>query len=170
MLFIADTQTSQFHTPDAAIPMAIGKDGATCRSLKREGDGKTPLGRYSIEHGYYRADRMAKPASGAALHVITANDGWCDAPSHARYNDHVSLPFPDSHETLMRGDMLYDLVFVLSHNRWPAAPGYGSAIFLHVAREENGTLAPTQGCLALPKADLITLSKHLNRQSWIIIR
>ena len=33
----------------------------------------------------------------------------------------------------------------------PVVPGRGSAIFLHLARPD---LAPTEGCVALPEADL----------------
>lgn len=150
--------------------MAIGKHGAAPAELKREGDGKTPLGRYRFEHGYYRADRMAAPACGIALQPITDVCGWCDAPGDARYNDHVTLPYGASHETMHREDCLYDVVFVLSHNRWPAVPGYGSAIFLHVAMEQAAGLKPTLGCLALRKPDLLAAAPHITRQSWLIIR
>lgn len=171
MLFIADTARGRFYAGGALYPMAIGKAGAVPASNKREGDGKTPFGRYRVEHGYYRADRMVKPSTGAALKPVNAADGWCDAPGHTRYNSHVTLPdFAASHEVLHRADCLYDLVFVLNHNRWPAVPGYGSAIFLHVAKEAAGGLKPTQGCLALRRDDLLTVANAITHQSWLIIR
>ena len=49
------------------------------------------------------------------------------------------------------GDGLYDIVGVLGWNDAPVERGRGSAIFLHVARAD---LAPTDGCIALPLADL----------------
>lgn len=151
--------------------MAIGKTGAAPAERKREGDGKTPLGRYRVEHGFYRADRMNAPQCGVPLHAINQRDGWCDAPSDPRYNDHVTLPYEASHESLQRADTLYDLVFVLSHNRWPAVPGYGSAIFLHVAEtQKSGALKPTLGCLALELSELVAIAPLITRQSWLIIR
>lgn len=170
MHLIANTAAGELHAPAFISPMAIGKTGAVGRSQKREGDAKTPLGRYRVEHGYYRADRLTQPQCGVPLTPIKKADGWCDDPNHSHYNAHVDLPFDASRETLWRGDHLYDLVFVLSHNRWPAVPGYGSAIFLHAAREEGSGLAPTQGCLALPIQTLIALAKHLTPQTYILIR
>jgi L,D-peptidoglycan transpeptidase YkuD (ErfK/YbiS/YcfS/YnhG family) len=171
MLFIADTQRGLFIAQGQARRMAIGKSGAAPAEHKHEGDGKTPLGRYRIEHGFYRPDRMNAPISGVPLHGISQSDGWCDAPGDPRYNDHVTLPYEASHEPLQREDALYDLVFVLSHNRWPSVPGYGSAIFLHVAEtQESGALKPTLGCLALQRGDLLAIAPLITPQSWLIIR
>jgi L,D-peptidoglycan transpeptidase YkuD (ErfK/YbiS/YcfS/YnhG family) len=43
----------------------------------------------------------------------------------------------------------------------------GSAVFIHLARPG---LAPTAGCVAMPKARLRWLLKYLNAQTRIIIR
>jgi len=43
---------------------------------------------------------------------------------------------------------------VLGHNDAPVVPGAGSAVFMHLARE---AYAPTQGCVALARADLEAL-------------
>jgi L,D-peptidoglycan transpeptidase YkuD (ErfK/YbiS/YcfS/YnhG family) len=40
------------------------------------------------------------------------------------------------------------------HNDDPVLPGAGSAIFLHLARED---FRPTEGCVALARADLEAL-------------
>ena len=55
---------------------------------------------------------------------------------------------------MWREDALYDLVCVLAHNDDPAVAGQGSAIFLHLARPDY---APTEGCVALARADLEAL-------------
>jgi L,D-peptidoglycan transpeptidase YkuD (ErfK/YbiS/YcfS/YnhG family) len=52
---------------------------------------------------------------------------------------------------MWREDGLYDVVVVLGHNDDPPVPGMGSAIFLHCARPD---FTPTQGCVALARADL----------------
>jgi len=173
MLLIADTHSQRFCVGGATYPMALGKTGAVPARLKREGDGKTPLGRYTIEYGFYRADRMDKPPAGVHLKAMTREQGWCDAPSHPSYNREVVLPFGDSHETMWRDDGLYDLVFVLSHNRWPAAAGYGSAIFLHTAKwivPDDPAPKPTLGCIALALKDLLDIAPRITRQSWLLIR
>lgn len=174
MLFIADTASGCFTVGPKSYPMAVGKQSAVHQGGKREGDGKTPLGRYWVERGYYRADRVARPSAGVEVSPITDQDGWCDAPMSAHYNQHIHLPHDASHEVLVRDDGLYDLVFVLSHNRWPVVAGYGSAIFLHVAKDTGAAaapkLTPTLGCLALQKADLLELAPCLTRQSWVIVR
>ena len=51
-----------------------------------------------------------------------------------------------------------DLVIALDHNRGPIRPGRGSAIFLHVAR---GGFLPTEGCVALRRADLVRLLRRV---------
>ena len=61
---------------------------------------------------------------------------------------------------MWRGDGLYDIVVVLGHNERPRIRGRGSAIFLHVARLDR---APTQGCIALARADLERVLTHLKR-------
>jgi hypothetical protein len=43
---------------------------------------------------------------------------------------------------------------VLGWNDAPVKPGMGSAIFLHLAREDY---APTEGCIALARNDLLAV-------------
>ena len=92
------------------------------------------------------------------LRRITPVSGWCDAPGDRNYNRQVTLPYPASAETLWRDDGLYDLVLVLDHNHRPRVQGAGSAIFVHVARPGH---RPTEGCIALTRADLVQLLAHL---------
>lgn len=50
-------------------------------------------------------------------------------------------------------DDIYDVIVVLGHNDEPPVAGAGSAIFLHIARPDY---APTAGCAALRREDLLT--------------
>ena len=127
------------------LPCAIGRGGITAE--KREGDGGSPVGSWRVEFGWYRADRMAAPASAIPFRAAGARDGWSDDPADAAYNAPVTLPQTCSHERMRRGDRLYDLVLVLNHNRAPAIPGEGSAIFVHCWRAPR---LPTAGCIAFP--------------------
>jgi L,D-peptidoglycan transpeptidase YkuD (ErfK/YbiS/YcfS/YnhG family) len=129
------------------IPCALGRGGTT--HFKREGDGATPVGRFRVLGGFYRADRGPRPLSRLPLGAIRPKDGWCDDPRDRRYNRPVRLPYPARHERMWRDDGLYDLVVDIAWNRGPIIKGRGSAIFLHLARLD---LAPTEGCVAVPPA------------------
>jgi len=131
---------------------AFGRGGI--RTDKREGDGATPAAALPLRRVLYRADRERPPACAVPLEPIAPTDGWCDDPDDGAYNRMVSLPYVGHHEELWREDGLYDIVGVLGWNDAPVRPGRGSAIFLHVARD---SLAPTEGCIALPPADLRNL-------------
>jgi L,D-peptidoglycan transpeptidase YkuD (ErfK/YbiS/YcfS/YnhG family) len=121
---------------------------------KQEGDGATPAGLLVLRRLLYRADRMAIPRSILPRAPLAPEDGWCDDPDHADYNRQVRLPHPARHEQLWRQDAVYDLIGVLGWNDAPVLRGAGSAIFLHLARPD---FAPTEGCVALPLADVLAL-------------
>ncbi|MAW88959.1 MAG: hypothetical protein CMJ42_20775 [Phyllobacteriaceae bacterium] len=140
------------------IPCALGRSGIS--AFKREGDGATPLAAMKLLSGYVRADRSMQRHAGVALRVIRADDGWCDAPAHGAYNRPVRLPFPASHETMMRADRLYDHCLVLDWNIAARRRFRGSAIFLHVAKPG---FAPTEGCIAVAPGVMRLLLPHLRR-------
>jgi len=143
---------------------AIGRGGR--RRYKREGDGATPVGSWPMRRLLYRADRLSLPQTALAVSAIGATDGWCDAPLDARYNRPVQLPYPASAETLWREDAAYDLIVPLGYNDAPVIAGAGSAIFLHVARAD---FRPTEGCVALALADLLTVLREADGESQVIV-
>jgi L,D-peptidoglycan transpeptidase YkuD (ErfK/YbiS/YcfS/YnhG family) len=130
----------------------VGRAGIL--SGKREGDGATPAGRFSLREAFWRPDRLPSPATALRASPLTPQDGWCDDPGDPAYNRRVRLPFAASHEALWRSDGLYDLLAVIGYNDAPPVPHLGSAIFLHVAARGAGGLEPTAGCVALALADL----------------
>lgn len=138
----------------AAWRCAIGRGALGTKT--REGDGITPVGRWSMRRVLYRADRLSRPETALPCQAITPDDGWCDDPADPAYNRPVHLPYAASHERLTRDDHLYDVVVVLGHNDDPVVPGAGSAVFLHVARDDYG---PTEGCVALALPDLLEVLK-----------
>ena len=125
-------------------PCALGRGGIS--ASKREGDGATPRARMRVLFGFWRADRHRRPLSRLAFRPIRNDDGWCDAPGDANYNRPVRIPYPASHEHMLRNDRLYDYVIVLDWNIGRRKQGAGSAIFLHVAKPG---LQPTEGCVAV---------------------
>ncbi len=131
---------------------ALGRGGV--RADKQEGDGATPAGLLPLRRMLYRADRVPIPSTHLAREPIAPDDGWCDDPRHADYNRQIRLPHPARHEALWRIDGLYDIIVVLGWNDSPIVRDRGSAIFLHVARAD---LAPTDGCIALTRPDLLAV-------------
>jgi len=130
----------------------LGKTGI--RLHKREGDGATPTGVFPLRRVLYRNDRLPQFKTNLPSTAIARDDGWCDAPDDARYNQPVKLPYPASTESLWRDDGLYDVVVVLGYNDDPAVPYAGSAIFMHVAATHG---EPTAGCVALAREDLLAI-------------
>ena len=143
---------------------AVGRGGIG--ATKREGDHASPLGCFAFRKILFRADRISAPQSGLSVSALSPSDGWCDAPNDPAYNQAVSLPYPASAETLWRDDSVYDLIVVLGHNDSPVVPGCGSAIFLPVAQPN---FAPTDGCVAMARGDLLEVLNDCNQESQICI-
>lgn len=147
-----------------ALRVAIGREGIS--PDKREGDGRTPAGRWRLLGLLYRPDAGPRPITTLPCRPIGPGDGWCDANGHRLYNRPVRLPFPASHERLWRDDAVYDLVLVLDHNTRPRVMGRGSAVFIHLARPG---FAATEGCVALRREDLRRLLARLTPGAEILI-
>lgn len=148
-----------------AARCAIGRGGVGVK--QREGDGITPLGIYPLRTIFYRPDRGPPPSSGLHVLPLSPDDGWCDAPGDPLYNRPVKHPYPASAEKMWRDDLIYDVVAVIGFNDDPVKDGAGSAIFLHVAREDY---APTEGCVALALPDLRKALADLKPGATIEIR
>lgn len=146
------------------IPCAIGRCGR--RARKRERDGATPAGVWGITGALYRADRVCRPSTGLPLRRIGRADGWCDAPSDRNYNRAIKHPYGASAERLWRSDGLYDVIVVLGHNQRPRFRGGGSAIFLHCAHDD---FQPTEGCIAVRRADLMRMLPRIGRRTKVRI-
>jgi L,D-peptidoglycan transpeptidase YkuD (ErfK/YbiS/YcfS/YnhG family) len=142
----------------------LGRSGVS--RDKREGDGASPAGCFPVRQVFYRPDRLDKPAAALPCTALARDDGWCDASGDRAYNRKVRLPYPASAETMWRDDALYDIVLVLGHNDDPVVPGAGSAIFLHLMRDDGG---PTEGCIGVPRALALELIAALGPEDRICI-
>jgi len=144
------------------LACALGRSGR--RAIKREGDGATPIGNFALRRVLYRADRVSRPRTLLPVSRIRALDGWCDEPRDRNYNRPVCHPYPTSAEHLWRHDHLYDLIVIMGHNDVPRVKFAGSAVFMHVA--ESG-MAPTAGCVALRRRDLMRLLTLVSRRTRV---
>ncbi|WP_374575072.1 L,D-transpeptidase [Phenylobacterium sp.] len=165
MIFTAYAD-GRFDLGDRMTRCALGKGGVVAAADKREGDGASPLGVWTIRRVLYRPDREAPPKTGLPVQPIAPHDGWCDTPGDPAYNRPVRLPYPASAEAMWRDDHVYDLVAILAHNDDPPVSPMGSAIFLHLARPDY---APTEGCVALSRDDLLALLAHAGPGSGVAI-
>jgi L,D-peptidoglycan transpeptidase YkuD (ErfK/YbiS/YcfS/YnhG family) len=67
---------------------------------------------------------------------------------------------------LKRDDHLYDYIIEIDHNTRPRVAYRGSAVFLHLARENFG---PTAGCVAMTPQAMLRLLQRLSPRTRIII-
>jgi L,D-peptidoglycan transpeptidase YkuD (ErfK/YbiS/YcfS/YnhG family) len=144
--------------------VALGRSGT--KASKREGDGATPVGRFRPVRLWWRADRLTRPRVFLPIRRIGPDDAWCEDPGHRRYNRAFQRSAIEPGDRLRRTDGLYDLIVKIDHNARPRVAGRGSAVFIHVAREG---FAPTAGCIALTKSDLLRLLARLSPNTRIVV-
>ena len=165
-VFIA-TAAGKFSFGARTSPCILGRGGVISAEQKREGDGASPLGIWPMRRVFYRPDRLNRPETALPIVPLTPRDGWCDSPEHPLYNRPVRLPFEASHEQLWREDHVYDVIVELGHNDAPVRANYGSAIFMHLMRDDK---KPTQGCIALDPADMSEMLKLSSCETSVEIR
>jgi len=149
---------------DQTIPVALGRRGILAD--KREGDGGTPKGTFHPLRLWWRADRHPRPQTFLPIRAIAPDDAWCEDPSDRHYNQPVRLNSKQGGDRLCRDDHLYDFIIEIDHNTSPRVAGRGSAVFLHLARDD---FSPTAGCVSLTKRAMLRLLARLGPQTRIVI-
>jgi L,D-peptidoglycan transpeptidase YkuD (ErfK/YbiS/YcfS/YnhG family) len=132
----------------------IGRNGFAPPGGKREGDGRTPSGSFSMPFVF-----GVGPDPGVHLPYrrIHPYDYWDDDPASARYNEWVDTRRASPGASPEPMDVsAYDDGVVIGYNT-ARTPGLGSAIFLHL----NIGIA-TAGCVTLPEGELLPLLRWLN--------
>lgn len=147
-----------------SVPVALGRGGI--RANKREGDGATPKGTFHPRQLWWRADRYPRPHTFLPVRAIGPEDAWCEDPSSRLYNQPVRRNRTQDGDRLRRDDHLYDFIVEIDHNRAPRIKGRGSAVFLHLARENFG---PTAGCVSMTKSAMLRLLQRLGPRTRIVI-
>ena len=128
------------------------------------GDHATPTGVFRIGLRMYGN----KPNPGGlhyAYHQLVCGDWWDEDPYSGEYNQFVHVPcgttpsFGSWSEALWTETFAYPYLAVLKTNNDPTISGPeapGAGIFLH-----HWMNAPTEGCVALPLADLLNVLRWL---------
>lgn len=133
----------------------IGRNGFAKPGEKREGDGMVPSGSYHFSY-FFGVD--ANPGVRYRWRHASSHDFWDDDSTSPRYNRWVDARrhSPGADPEPLHVQPSYDDVAAIDYN--PShTPYLGSAIFLHVTHH-----SPTSGCVALPRADVLTLLRWLN--------
>jgi L,D-peptidoglycan transpeptidase YkuD (ErfK/YbiS/YcfS/YnhG family) len=148
-------------------PARVGYAGLSTHH--REGDGTTPLGTFAIGPTIYGLD--PNPGVQLRYHRLRCGDWWDEDPASPTYNSfrHVKCgdrpPFGGTSEPLWRSKVAYREFAFIEYNAAPAVPGRGSAIFLH---DDRGHA--TNGCVSLPRPELIGILRRLRAGATIQIR
>ena len=161
-IFVKNKHTLQIN--EFKFKCCIGKNGLT--KYKKEGDKKTPKGKFQIEHLYFRKDRLEKPLTSLKCIRIKKNMGWCnDVKSPKMYNKFFKIEKKIKHEKLNRKDYKYDLMIPIKYNFISPITGKGSCIFIHLTKNYK----PTAGCIGLKKKDFLVMLKLINKNTKIKI-
>ena len=161
-IFVKNKHTLQID--EFKFRCCIGKRGST--KNKKEGDEKTPKGKFKIENLYFRKDRNNKPSTLLKCVEIKKNMGWCDDINFPKkYNKLIKIERNIKHEKLHRKDNKYDLLIPIKYNFKKTITGKGSCIFIHLTKNYK----PTAGCIALKKKDFLIMLKLIKKKTIIKI-
>jgi L,D-peptidoglycan transpeptidase YkuD (ErfK/YbiS/YcfS/YnhG family) len=149
------------------MPANVGCNGM---GKSKEGDGKSPCGIFSLGIAFGlvpQPDGVKYPYA-----LLTPQDYWVDDSQSSVYNKWIHYREGDrkdwqSAEWLWKETICYRHALVINYNS-DREPGKGSAIFLHVWKNEE---MPTQGCTAVSEANMVRLLQWLDpHQAPVIIQ
>jgi L,D-peptidoglycan transpeptidase YkuD (ErfK/YbiS/YcfS/YnhG family) len=115
---------------------------------------------------WWRPGRHPRPRTFLPVRAITPTDAWCEDPADRHYNRPIRLTCSATGDRLTREDHLYDFIIEIDHNTRPRIAGRGSAVFLHLARDNFG---PTAGCVAMTQPAMLRLLRRIGPQTRIEI-
>lgn len=141
-----------------------GSGHLVAADARREGDDATPIGVFGIGATVYGIEPRP-PGLHTAYRRLVCGDWWQEDPFTPRYNELVHAPcgvtpdFAAWSEALWTETVAYPYFAVIRFNVSPTIAGAaapGSGIFLH-----SWVSGPTQGCVALPLGELLTVLRWL---------
>jgi L,D-peptidoglycan transpeptidase YkuD (ErfK/YbiS/YcfS/YnhG family) len=149
------------------INAVIGRNGFAPTGDKREGDGRTPSGIFTLRQSFGYAQSIITKMP---YRQASDDDLWIDDPNSADYNRWVKKDKPKpnaaSFEKMKRDDDLYKYGIIIEYNTDPVIKGNGSAIFFHVW---GGDDVSTQGCVAVSEENILKILAWLDPKALPII-
>jgi L,D-peptidoglycan transpeptidase YkuD (ErfK/YbiS/YcfS/YnhG family) len=155
---------TSWHRTFGPWPAETGIGHLLPATVRREGDGATPIGVFGIGSTIY-GNRPNPGGLHSGYHRLTCGDWWDEDPYSPRYNQFVEVPcgltpgFASWSEALWTETDAYPYLAVVRFNASPTIGGSrapGSAIFLH-----SWIGAPTHGCVALHESELLDVLRWL---------
>lgn len=127
----------------------VGYSGIAAPGAKREGDGKTPSGVFSLTSGF---GVNAKPSAFSGAYTRVSQDHvWVDGNAKNGYNTLKRKSDGYKGESMYQTPA-YNYGQVVNYNP-KNTPGKGSGIFLHV----NTGSGKTAGCVSVPQSQLLKI-------------
>jgi len=156
-LYTFEKQNGQWKTVFEPMKAVIGSKGLAYE--KREGDKKSPIGVFRVHRAF---GRQENPGTRLLYTRFSKGDYWVDDPDSTYYNTYQEGPANgrwNSAEDLYGVGEPYKYFMVIEYNTENPVAGKGSAIFLHIWRDEN---SPTAGCTAVSEENIVKLMKWLD--------
>ena len=141
---------------------AAGGSGA--KRLKREGDKRSPAGVFTFGKAYGYEQIWAARTKMEYV-TVTPADLLIEDSSSEFYNTQIRLDRPASSEwelsqQMEQTDPSHRLEIVVGHNTPKPVPGGGSAILIHIWRQNGKQF--TTGCTAIADANIETMLRWLD--------
>jgi zinc D-Ala-D-Ala dipeptidase len=154
-----DRDGGRWREVGVEVPVVLGRKGVAPDGEKREGDGRSPGGAYSLGTAFGFAGSADFRVPYRQLKSTTE----CVDDSASRYYNQIvdrdGVPAVDwSSSEKMRAVDQYRWGLVVNYNT-PAAAQRGSCIFLHIW---SGPSSTTAGCTAMKQEDLETVLRWLD--------
>ena len=136
-------------------------------NLKQEGDGKAPAGIFKLGSSFGYA-KTALPQQSYPYRQVGKRDYYIDDSNSKDYNQWIKIAphlqnspkqYWKSYEKMRRSDALYALGVEIQHNKSPIIANAGSAIFMHIWKDQHTS---TAGCTALSKQNLQDILQWLD--------
>jgi D-alanyl-D-alanine dipeptidase len=132
--------------------------------VKKEGDGRSPAGVFSLGAGFGYADSLKMKGLNIPYISITEMLECIDDSSSKFYNKLVMRNEADtvdwsSSEKMNHVGIWYDLGIMVNHNTNPYIKGFGSCIFIHNWADPNET---SSGCTEMDPVNMKELIYKLN--------
>ncbi len=165
LVYLLLKHNNQWKFYSEPMEATVGRNGIAPIGEKREGDGRTPAGVFLIKRTFgYNASINSK----MPYRQVFDDDLWVDDPDAPDYNKWVKKNETSaaSFEKMKRIDDQYKYGIIIEYNTDPVIKRHGSAIFLHVWKENN---SPTAGCVAVSEENIIKILSWLDPDTNPII-
>lgn len=153
-----DKKTGNWVQSISTTEGAVGKNGLTDSSSKREGDGKTPKGFYDILSSF---GRDSNPGTKLAYRQIKEDSYWTQKTNRWT-NIKDNLGGTEYLWEYRNG--AYKYAMVIGYNYDEYVDGKGSAIFLHCKTGDS-----TAGCISVPENIMLEYMKNIGNNAYIAI-